>query len=281
MTVKAFKDQFYKRLETIHPRQEIESFFRILAEEYLAMRSVEVLLNPDKEIEAQKLEELLEVQRRLVLSEPLQYILGQTEFYGLNFKLNKAVLIPRPETEELVEWIIADTKHSDDCTVLDIGTGSGCIAVSLAAHLPNAKIDALDVSHQALKLAKGNASLNKTQVHFKIQNILETESLEKQYDVIVSNPPYVRHQEKEEIHPNVLHFEPHLALFVADDDALIFYKKITELAKQALKPNGTLYVEINQYLARETQNLFIDLGFSNIELRKDFAGKPRMIKARV
>ena len=281
MTVKAFKDQFYKRLETIHPRQEIESFFRILAEEYLAMRSVEVLLNPDKEIEAQKLEELLEVQRRLVLSEPLQYILGQTEFYGLNFKLNKAVLIPRPETEELVEWIIADTNHSDDCTVLDIGTGSGCIAVSLAAHLPNAKIDALDVSHQALKLAKGNASLNKTQVHFKIQNILETESLEKQYDVIVSNPPYVRHQEKEEIHPNVLHFEPHLALFVADDDALIFYKKITELAKQALKPNGTLYVEINQYLARETQNLFIDLGFSNIELRKDFAGKPRMIKARV
>jgi len=279
MTLKEFKEHFFKRLSPLYPAQELESFFRILMETYLGLSSIDVHLNPDKKIKLKKLDHLLAARERLVHFEPLQYILGQTEFYGLHFTLNPNVLIPRPETEELVEWILKDTNARAHFNILDIGTGSGCIAVSLAKHLPLASVDALDVSKDALKLASQNAELNNAEVHFLLQNILETKALQNPYDIIVSNPPYVRNLEKKEIDANVLDYEPHLALFVEDHDALIFYRKIAELAKGALSPKGSLYVEINQYLAEETQVLFKRFGFNEVVLRNDFAGKPRMIKA--
>ncbi|MAW94625.1 MULTISPECIES: peptide chain release factor N(5)-glutamine methyltransferase [unclassified Leeuwenhoekiella] len=279
MTLKEFKEHFFKRLSPLYPAQELESFFRILMETYLGLSSIDVHLNPDKKIKLKKLDHLLAALERLVHFEPLQYILGQTEFYGLHFTLNPNVLIPRPETEELVEWILKDTDAGAHFNILDIGTGSGCIAVSLAKYLPLASVAALDVSEDALTLSAHNAELNNAEVHFLQQNILETKALQKSYDIIVSNPPYVRNLEKTEIEVNVLDYEPHLALFVEDHDALIFYRKIAELAKGALSPKGRLYVEINQYLAEETQVLFKEFGFNEVELRNDFAGKPRMIKA--
>ena len=279
MTLKEFKEHFFKRLSPLYPDQEIESFFRILIETYLGLRSIDVHLNPDKKIKLKKLDQLLAARERLVLFEPLQYILGETEFYGLHFTLNPDVLIPRPETEELVEWILNDLEAGTNSRILDIGTGSGCIAVSLAKQLPLAQVDALDVSEGALNLAAHNAELNKVDIRFLQQNILETESFETSYDIIVSNPPYVRNLEKTEIQANVLNYEPHLALFVEDHDALIFYRKIAELAIRSLSSEGKLYVEINQYLAEETQVLFKETGFKEVELRLDFAGKPRMIKA--
>ncbi|WP_442845919.1 peptide chain release factor N(5)-glutamine methyltransferase [Leeuwenhoekiella sp. H156] len=279
MTLKEFKEHFFKRLSPLYPIQEIESFFRILIETYLGLRNIDVFLNPDKKIKLKKLDHLLAARERLVLFEPLQYILGQTEFYGLNFALNPNVLIPRPETEELVEWALEDADAETAARILDIGTGSGCIAVSLAKHLPLARVDALDVSKEALYLAQHNAQINAVEIHTLHQNILETGRFDKQYDVIISNPPYVRNLEKTEIQANVLNFEPHLALFVEDHDALIFYRKIAELAKSSLNTSGRLYVEINQYLAEETRSLFEENGFKNVELRLDYAGKPRMIKA--
>ena len=197
----------------------------------------------------------------------------------LSFKVTSDVLIPRPETEELVEWIISESKNRTSLKILDIGTGSGCIAISLAHHLPNAEVFAIDVSAKALQMAKQNALLNHVEVHFLEIDILKAENLPQQFDIIVSNPPYVRNLEKEEIKNNVLEHEPHLALFVDDFEALIFYKKIAELAIINLNNNGQLFFEINQYLGREMVQLLEDLQFSNIELRKDIYGNDRMTRA--
>jgi release factor glutamine methyltransferase len=223
---------------------------------------------------------------------PIQYILGETEFYGLPFLVNVNTLIPRPETEELVEWIIKSTNYEIQSTklrILDIGTGSGCIAISLAKNIPNAEVSAIDVSEKALATAKKNAEINKIVVNFinvdilKINDLAELPTsnfqLPTQFDIIVSNPPYVRNLEKAEIKPNVLEYEPHLALFVEDTDALLFYRKIANLAKENLSENGQLFFEINQYLGKETVELLEDLGFKNIELKKDIYGNDRMIRS--
>jgi release factor glutamine methyltransferase len=210
--------------------------------------------------------------------------LGKTSFYGLEFEVNENVLIPRQETEELVDWIIKDVtvlRNSPGLKILDIGTGSGCIAISLARNIPNAQVFAIDVSEKALATAQKNAQINTVNVTFINQNILETEDLQQQFDIIVSNPPYVRNLEKEEIKKNVLDNEPHLALFVEDNDALIFYKKIVELAQKNLVPNGQLYFEINQYLGKEMVELLKKMNFATIELRKDIYGNDRMIKGSV
>jgi release factor glutamine methyltransferase len=212
---------------------------------------------------------------------PIQYLLGKTSFYGLDFEVNNHVLIPRSETEELVEWIIQSTSKLEkkDLKILDIGTGSGCIAISIAKNLPSASVFAIDVSENALATAHKNAERNKVNITFINQNILETEDLKQQFDIIVSNPPYVRHLEKAEIKKNVLDNEPHLALFVEDNDALIFYRKIAALAQKNLSPNGKLYFEINQYLGKEMIALLEKMNFKNIELRKDIYGNDRMITA--
>ncbi|MGA8853811.1 MAG: HemK/PrmC family methyltransferase, partial [Christiangramia sp.] len=192
---------------------------------------------------------------------------------------NKNVLIPRPETEELVEWIISDHKKSNsELNILDIGTGTGCIPICLANELKNSKVSSSDISEEAIKVAKQNAAINNTEVSFKKVNILETKSLEQEYDIIVSNPPYVRNLERQEMHKNVLNHEPETALYVEDDNALIFYDKIARLASQALKENGLLYFEINQYLSEETKSLVENYGF-DAELKKDIFGNFRMLKA--
>ena len=222
--------------------------------------------------------------------EPIQYVLGKTNFYGLPFLVNTNTLIPRPETEELVEWILQEWKETSSIEILDIGTGSGCIAISLAKNLPNAAIYALDISKEALAITTQNATHNNVNATCLQADILTTKNLNHlitqntthnnvKLDIIVSNPPYVRELEKKEISKNVLENEPHQALFVADDNPLIFYKKIADLAKQHLKKEGMLYVEINQYLGEKTVGMFKEKGFKNIQLKKDLFGNDRMIKA--
>ena len=279
MTLKAYRTHFYKELEALYPQEEYETFFKFLVQEYLKLAAYEIPLNFQLKLDEAQRNLFDKALSRLQQNEPLQYIVASTEFYGFPFQLSPAVLIPRPETEELVDWIYTDFKNTS-CTILDIGTGSGAIAVSLAKLLPEAKVTAIDVSEDALKIAEANASSNAVNVQFIKQDILDCQALDRSYDVIVSNPPYVRDLEKEEIKANVLNYEPHLALFVEDQNALIFYKKIAELAIKALQPNGILYFEINQYLSAETVSLLKNIGFSQVELRDDFAGKPRMIKAQ-
>ncbi len=225
---------------------------------------------------------------RLGNNEPLQHVLGYSTFYGYRFKCDGRTLVPRPETEELVDWIVSNwsTVNSQQSTVkiLDIGTGTGCIALSLAKELADTEVTALDISEDALSLAKENAKLLEVEnVDFIKGDILNIEtqniaSLQK-YSIIVSNPPYVRECEKAEMEANVLDYDPHTALFVTDDDPLIFYRAIGKFALTHLTPNGALYFEINQYLGQETCDLLIGLGYKNVELRKDINGNARMIKA--
>ena len=211
--------------------------------------------------------------------EPIQYILGTTSFFGLEFKVDTNVLIPRPETEELVAWILKQADSSQPLKILDIGSGSGCIAVSLAKHFPNADVYALDVSPAALEMAQYNAQQNGVQLNGIQANVLEWENTELQFDIIVSNPPYVRESEKERMAPNVLEHEPHLALFVENNNPLVFYQAIVALSKQALKKQGLLYFEINEYLGEETKALFSSDDFENVQLKTDVFGKNRMMRA--
>ena len=278
MQLSQLKIHFENSLKDEFPSTEIGSFFNILSEEYLGMRRVDVALNPNREVlthEELKFEKAIE---RLKTHEPIPYITGKTEFYGRDFQVSKNVLIPRPETEELVEWIISDHQNAGRLKILDIGTGTGCIPISLQKELQNPEVYSFDISTEALNLARKNSELNQAKVIFKEVNILETESLTEQFDIIVSNPPYVRELEKTEMHRNVLDHEPKLALYVSDDDALIFYRKITELAQEALNNAGKLYFEINQYLAEETKQLVEQYGFE-ARLKKDIFGNYRMLKA--
>lgn len=283
MLLKSYKTIFLKELSSLYDEKEIESFFFLVLENIHHKKRIDLALNPDMEMTDEQ--ELLweNVLVGLRKQKPIQYILGETEFYGLPFLVNNNVLIPRPETEELVDLISKKEgkakSEEGKIIILDIGTGSGCIAISLAKNIPNAEVFAIDVSEKAIEIARKNAELNNVEVTFLLKDILETEDLELQFDIIVSNPPYVRNLEKAEINPNVLEHEPHLALFVDDDDALLFYRKITQLAKKSLSPNGQLYFEINQYLGKSTVELIESFGFKNIKLIKDIYGNDRMISA--
>lgn len=282
MTIKEYRAHFIQELSFVYDTDEAESFFYLILEAKCQLRRIDLALQPHLTFSDTDLVVWNTILEELKKEIPIQYLLGKTSFYGLDFEVNENVLIPRPETEELVEWILQDCSTRNDnaeCTILDIGTGSGCIPISLKKQLTEAKVSAIDVSEKALAVAQNNAKLNQVDVGFILQNILETEDLPTEYDVIVSNPPYVRHLEKQEIKKNVLDYEPHLALFVADDDALIFYRKIGALAAKHLRPNGKLFFEINQYLGKETVELLVSLGFQNVELRKDIYGNDRMIRA--
>ncbi|WP_299550219.1 peptide chain release factor N(5)-glutamine methyltransferase [Seonamhaeicola sp.] len=276
------QNTFQTELHAMYPKKEIDNFFFMLAEAYYGISRLKLALESDVKIE--NLEIILNALDLLKKGKPIQYILGETEFFGLLFKVNAHVLIPRPETEELVDWIIAAFKdQGSEFRVLDIGTGSGCIAVSLAKNLPKAKVYALDVSNKALKMAKQNAELNNVEVAFIEDNILnpchtELVSASHKFDVIVSNPPYVRLQEKALMKGNVLNNEPHVALFVDDDDPLLFYKTICEFSKANLKENGKLFFEINEYLGHDMIDLLKDYNFKDIELKQDIFKKDRMIK---
>ena len=284
MKIKEYRTQFIDLLTPIYDAGEAESFFYLILEEKQKLKRIDLALQPDLlflEGEIVVWNSILEELKKEI---PIQYLLGTTSFNGLDFEVNPNVLIPRPETEELVGWIIRNNSKIEkfkDLKILDIGTGSGCIAISLAKNLPNATVSAIDVSEKALATAKKNAQNNSVNVSFINQDILETEDLGQQFDIIVSNPPYVRNLEKEEIKKNVLDNEPHLALFVEDKDALIFYKKIANLALKNLTTNGILFFEINQYLGLETVTLLKELQFKDIELRKDMYGNDRMIRCSI
>ena len=284
MLLKHYKKHFFDSLQDIQDEQEIESFFFILTEYLHNLKRVDVALNPNFEISEEEVEKWNAILAQLQQEKPIQYITGEAWFYGLRFEVNENTLIPRPETEELVEWIIESQKlkvQSQKLEILDIGTGTGCIPISLKANLPQANVSAIDVSEQALEVAKRNAASNKAEINFIQANILEVQDLNQHFDIIVSNPPYVRNLEKQEIKKNVLDYEPHLALFVEDNDALLFYRKIAQLALLNLTPNGLLFFEINQYLGNETVDLLESLGFKNIELKKDIYGNDRMIKCSI
>ena len=295
MEIKALKTYFFNSLKNIQEEQEIESFFFILTEYLHNLKRVDVALNPNFELSEDDVKKWNAILADLQQEKPIQYITGEAWFYGLRFEVNENTLIPRPETEELVEFILKETSNfqlpASSLNILDIGTGSGCIPISLKANLPQANVSAIDVSEKALEVAKRNAQSNKVEVNFIQANILEVEDLSKlplhnaqnllPLDIIVSNPPYVRNLEKQEIKKNVLDYEPHLALFVEDTDALLFYRKIAQLALKNLAPNGLLFFEINQYLGKETVELLQNLGFNTIELKKDIYGNDRMIRCSI
>lgn len=274
------KNQFHKELKPIYSESEIETIFFWIAEKIMDKPAsmLKLALNEEwHEFEENKNRfffKLLELKQH----KPVQYILGETEFYGLKFFVNENVLIPRPETEELVEWILKDS-HGFKGNIIDIGTGSGCIPVTLKKHLPAAEIHALDFSEKALEVAENNSGFHQTEIRFIHADFLNTDfSTFPGFDIIVSNPPYIAEKEKNSMDKNVLEFEPASALFVPDDNALIFYDKIIEFALEKLNPDGKIYVELNQDLAKETEELFKKY-FKSVELKKDISGNFRMLKA--
>jgi release factor glutamine methyltransferase len=300
MLLKQYKSHFFDALKNSQDEQEIESFFFILTEYLHNLKRVDVASNPNFELSEADIVKWNAILALLQQEKPIQHITGEAWFYGLQFEVNENTLIPRPETEELVEWIIESWKlevgswkseNQKRINVLDIGTGTGCIPITLKTNLPQANVFAIDVSEMALEVARRNAELNKVEVNFIQANILEVEDVSKiqtsisqlptNFDIIVSNPPYVRNLEKQEIKKNVLDYEPHLALFVEDTDALLFYRKIAQLSIKNLSPNGLLFFEINQYLGKETVELLENLGFKNIELKKDMFGNDRMIRCSI
>ena len=287
MKLKDIEQLFHKDLDALFGKDEVSQFFYWCIESFYNLSRLDIALDTNLSITVEEQPIIINALEQLKQEKPIQYILGKTEFYGLPFNVTENTLIPRPETEELVALIIENLQKSKTLkanskvpiNILDIGTGSGCIAITLAKNLPNAKVFALDVSSEALKIAKSNAKLNHVDITFIAQSILEDFNLETKFDIIVSNPPYVRELEKVEIKPNVLNNEPHLALFVEDNNPLIFYKAITEFAEKQLTKNGQLYFEINEYLGAEMKQLVANYAFENIEIIKDMFEKDRMLKA--
>ncbi|MDO6759095.1 peptide chain release factor N(5)-glutamine methyltransferase [Tamlana sp. 2_MG-2023] len=277
MRLKDIQKKFHQELDALYATEEVNSFFYTLIDAFYKVSRIDLAMETEMSIEDD--EAIHKALKQLKKYKPIQYIIGETEFYGLPFKVNKNVLIPRPETEELVEWILKHNNENDKINILDIGTGSGCIAISLAKYLKNASVYALDVSKAALEVAKTNAELNAVNVTFIEADILTSKTVHDiKFDIIVSNPPYVREQEQILMKPNVLENEPHLALFVKDDNALQFYKAITVFSVENLVDQGKLLFEINEFLGNEMIRLLQKYEFSNIELKQDIFRKDRMIK---
>lgn len=267
-------------LSNILPSHEIQSLQKIIFEKKLGLKLHQIYLNPTLPVKSKDSESILNIVSQLKLQKPIQYILGEADFFGLIFKVNSDVLIPRQETEELVDWVTKSTTSAQPA-ILDIGTGSGCIAVSLAANINKAHVTAIDISSKTLEVAKENAMLNKVSIDFFEVDILDVNTIipNHPFDIIVSNPPYVRDLEKEQMNRNVLDHEPHTALFVSNTDPLIFYRTIAQRAKILLNSGGMIFCEINEAFGNETCLLFKQNGFKDIVLRKDLNGKDRMIKA--
>lgn len=281
--VKTIKDvfvAFQKGLKALYNSNEIESITLLTINEIVNLSKANIKAFPEREITLDQSGQFENILVQLQTGKPIQYIFGHTEFYGLKFMVNSSVLIPRPETEELVDWIISSTGNNK-YDILDIGTGSGCIAISLKKNLPGAQISALDISAGALQTAKENARLNTADINFIQADILNIKYGIKnpKYGIIVSNPPYVTLTDKAQMHINVTDFEPHTALFVPENDPLLFYKAVADYAGNNLANNGLLFLEINETYGPETIALLAEKGFTNIELKKDMSDKPRMIKA--
>jgi release factor glutamine methyltransferase len=281
-TVKDAFEIFKQELVNLYDSYEANAITALAISDLTKLSKAKLKAFPETIFTEEQSARLSEILEKLKTGQPVQYILGHTEFYGLPFVVNSSVLIPRPETEELVSWII-DSNNNESLKILDIGTGSGCIAIALKSQLRNAEVNAIDVSEGALNTARRNAKINNTDINFIHADILSPARLNfnPKLNVIVSNPPYVTLTDKAQMHSNVTDFEPHTALFVPEDDPLIFYKAIADFALQNLKPDGLLFFEINESLGKETMEMLGDKSFENIELKQDIRGKDRMIKAQL
>ena len=271
-----------RQLTGLYPETEIESFSRILFRHYLGLTPAQVHLSYDRELPDAIEKQIQKAVDELRKYRPVQYIIGETEFYGLKFELTPDVLIPRPETEELVDWIIHEYHRDATLSMMDIGTGSGCIAVALSAHFPDANVWAVDISEAALTVAQRNARKNKLSVNFLLKDILNDDMADFDdvfFDVIVSNPPYVTPAEQQFLQPCVLEYEPHCALFTPENDPMIFYKRIAEFGLECLKDNGKIFFEMNEAFSVETAKILEQYGYTDIIPRKDINGKWRMVSA--
>ena len=267
-------------MQGICPDSEALSIAKLLLTQHFGFTQLELYGGKDKHLSENEQKELDIILRRLQNNEPIQYVLGKETFCGLTFEVNPNVLIPRPETQELVEWIVKENSTSG-LRVLDIGTGSGCVAVSLAKKLKRADVTAWDISESALQVARRNAELNEVDVCLKQVNVLNLLDQTDRFDMIVSNPPYVTNTEKQSMERNVLDWEPEIALFVSDDDPFLFYERIADIGMDILRTNGKLYFEINQHFGKEIKNILENKGYHQVELRKDMFGNDRMIKALI
>lgn len=298
MLLREIKTIFYQELKALYPKTEVDTFFYSVIEHYLGLERFILALRPDYTVTPVETTPLFQALAALKLEKPLQYILGTAHFMDLQLKVNTHVLIPRPETEELVQWIVDDVRREmldirgetlevnpikpERIRLLDVGTGSGCIAIALAKKLPEAEVYALDFSEKILKIARENAILNGVEVTFLKHDIRNPNpEFDLEFDLIVSNPPYVRACEKPQMKNNVKKYEPETALFVPDENPLVFYEAIAQLAAIHLRDRGALYLEINQYLAKENQALLTAHNFSNLECRKDIFGNDRMVKGKM
>ncbi|HEY8927948.1 MAG TPA: peptide chain release factor N(5)-glutamine methyltransferase [Mucilaginibacter sp.] len=284
-TVKDVFAEYKEGLTPIYEPNEIEATTLLAVSEISGLSKVKIKAFPEAPLTETQQTRLNDILTQLKTGKPIQYILGTTEFYGLTFNVNPSVLIPRPETEELVEWVIESVGSLKLAvgSILDIGTGSGCIAISLKKNLPGLNVSALDISVDAIETAKSNAALNNTDIQFIEADILnqisQISDLKSKISIIISNPPYVTLLDKLKMHTNVTDFEPHTALFVPETDPLIFYRAIADFATTNLNAEGLLFFEINESYGERTVQLLADKGFKNIELRKDMSGRDRMIKS--
>lgn len=279
MQVQSAVSAIKNSLKGYYDEGEISAFIRIILP-YITKRQYSSLILDDKvDIDDTQ---LAAVVNRLKQFEPIQYIIGEEEFFGLTFKVTPDTLIPRPETEELVELILAENKDlNPSASILDIGTGSGCIAISVAKYMPEGKVTAWDISEGALAVARGNASLNNVIVDFECVDVLGRYPQSHKFDIIVSNPPYVMDSEKGDMTANVLKYEPHSALFVPDNKALMFYERIADIGRELLNPNGKLYFEINRAKGQEMIDMLESKGYSYVNIVKDLSGNDRIVGTQI
>lgn len=277
VTIAELQSVYQQQLTPLYDEREARAITRLVLEKVLELNATKLSFERFRILTAPQQDTLLQLLERLKTNEPPQYVLGEADFCGLEFKVNEQVLIPRPETEELVHWILAEAGATNlPLRILDIGTGSGCIPVSLSAKLPHAVVEGVDVSEGALEVAKANNELNKAAVNFYKLNILEQQPVGT-YNIIVSNPPYIPEQERNSLENNVVQFEPHLALFSYDEDGLTFYKRIAEVAFGSLTKGGKLFFEIHKDKAEPVKQLMQQAGFTNVEIHKDLSGHDRMV----
>lgn len=277
---------FFEEIGHLYPEPEFRSLRRLVFERVTGIHPVDFHLKPNTEVSSENFEQIKQITQELKIYKPLQYIFGTTEFLSLKLKVTPAVLIPRPETEELANWIISSHKFNEN-KILDIGTGSGCLAIALDKLMLHSQTDGIDISDEALEIAEENSYMNESIVNFFHYDILQgyngenSKYFKEHYDIIVSNPPYVTKSESVEMQKNVLEYEPHTALFVDDNEPLIYYKAIADFARIKLEWGGFLYLEINPRFEKEICEMLMLKGFRNIQVRKDLSGKSRLVRTQI